>query len=241
MKFVTKSVLAAVLLSLMVPAGARAQESRLAFSFTPAVATISGDAELAVAGTIGYRFTEHLSFEGDVTWIDAAADGFRNRVFELDRRSLGNLPINNILQNVGTLFGDRNRLPGGIVGGLTRVGTIPITFPDIGVFSAETEGQTWIGTMGLRYEPMVQTARFRPYVSAGLGMNFTDQRLSILAASTTRLVDESVSDAGLAFSAGGGTNIRVTDVLWLAADAKYFRLSRDRDLMRIGGGVAFKF
>ena len=241
MKIVTKSALAAVLMSLIVPSAAHAQETRLSLSFTPGVASISGESELAVAGTIGYRFTDHLSFEGDVTWIDGAAGGFRNRVFDLDRRSLTTTPITTILQNVGMVFGDRNRMPGFITGGLTRAGTVPITLPDVGALSAETEGQTWIGTMGVRYEPVVQTARFRPYVAAGFGMNFTEQQFSFLAASTTRLADESVSDSGLAFSAGGGANIKLTGALWLAADAKYFRLSRDRDLMRIGGGITLKF
>jgi hypothetical protein len=205
------------------------------------VATVAGDAELAVAGTVGYRFTDHFSFEGDVTWIDAAAGGFRSRIFELDPRSLATTPINSMLQNVGSVFGGRSRIPGINIGSITTIGRFPILPPDLPVFSAETGGQTWIGTMGVRFEPLVQTARFRPYVSAGFGMNFTDQHVSIAAASTTRLFDGSVSDSGLAFSAGGGANVKVTNLLWLAADAKYFRLSRDRDLMRIGGGASLRF
>jgi opacity protein-like surface antigen len=241
MQFVTKSALAAVLIGLIAPAAAHAQETRLYLSFTPSVASVGGDAELALAGTIGYRFTDHFSFEGDVTWIDAAAGGFRSRVFELDRGALTTTPINTILQNAGSIFGGLDRASGINVGSITSIGRLlPITVPRFPVLSAETDGQTWIGTMGVRYEPMVQTARFRPYVAAGIGLNYTDQRFILENAATTRF-DASNSDTGIAFGAGGGANVGLTDQLWLAADARYFRLSRDRNLMRIGGGVTFRF
>ncbi len=38
------------------------------------------------AGTVGYRFSEHFWFEGDVTWIDAAAGGVRDYHFDIDGR-----------------------------------------------------------------------------------------------------------------------------------------------------------
>jgi hypothetical protein len=95
--------------------------------------------------------------------------------------------------------------------------------------------------MGIRYEPSVQTARFRPYVSSGIGINFTDQTINLAAVSVPDIYDGSISQSGVAFSAGGGANIHLGGALWANADAKYFRLSRDRDLMRIGGGVTFKF
>jgi hypothetical protein len=82
MTFVTKSASMAALTAIMilVPGLARAQEQpRIRVSFAPAVATVSGDAELALGGTFGYRFSEHFWFEGDFTWIDAAAGGFRDR------------------------------------------------------------------------------------------------------------------------------------------------------------------
>ena len=180
MKFVTKSALAALLMSAIVPAAAYAQENRLSLSFTPAVASASGDTELALAGTIGYRFTDHFSFEGDVTWIDAAAGGFRNRDFNIDGRVTATTSINTILQDVGRNFGGRNRLPGLNV---TNIGAIPINFPTSTRLAGSTDGQTWIGTMGVRYEPTVQTARFRPYVSGGLGLNVTDEQFSIAATS----------------------------------------------------------
>ena len=70
------------------PAAAQAPEERITVTFTPAVATVGGDTELALAGSAGYRFTEHLSFEGDFTWIDAAAGGVRDRVFALGKAQL---------------------------------------------------------------------------------------------------------------------------------------------------------
>jgi hypothetical protein len=240
MKIVTKSSLLALLAAVVLPMAASAQESRLTLSFTPAVVAESGDSQLALAGNASYRFTEHFAFEGDVTWIDAAAGGVRDRNFGFDPRVTG-ATVQTVLQNVGAIFGGgRNpRMPafdgrglGNIIGGVTGgISTLPAR--------ATTDGQTWIGTMGVRYEPGVQTARFRPYVSGGLGINFTDQRLDLSAVSSPVTYDDSHS--GLALSAGGGANIHLGGALWLNADAKYFHLSRDRDLMRLGGGVTLKF
>jgi opacity protein-like surface antigen len=106
---------------------------------------------------------------------------------------------------------------------------------------ASPDGQTMIGTLGLRYEPTVQTARFRPYVSGGLGLNHTEQDFNLSAATASSTFDDSISNSGFAFSAGGGANIRLFSSLWANADAKYFRLSRDRNIMRLGGGVTLKF
>jgi outer membrane protein with beta-barrel domain len=227
MKIVTKSALMALFAGVIMPTAASAQESRLTISFTPAVAAESGDSQLALSGAAAYRFSTHFAFEGDVTWIDAAAGGFRDRSFGFDPRAgaTTTAAVRTVLQSVGGMFGGRNnRLPG---------------FPAFSPINATTEGQTWIGTMGVRYEPAVQTARFRPYVSGGLGVNFTDQTLNLAAASSAASYDD--SHAGLAFSAGGGANIHLGGALWVNADAKYFHLSRDRDLMRLGGGVTFKF
>jgi len=97
-----------------------------------------------------------------------------------------------------------------------------------------------IGTLGLRYEPTVQTARFRPYVSGGLGLNHTEQELNIRIASAPEFAD-SISHSGFALSAGGGASIRLFSSIWANADAKYFRLSRDRNVIRFGGGVGVRF
>ena len=98
-----------------------------------------------------------------------------------------------------------------------------------------------IGTLGVRYEPTVQTARFRPYVSGGLGLNHTEQELRVSIGTAARDVDESISHSGFAFSAGGGASIRLFSSVWASADAKYFRLSRDRNVIRFGGGLGVRF
>ena len=244
MKIVTKPALLALVAGLILPITASAQESRLALSFTPAVAAESGDSQLALSGAATYRFTEHFAFEGDVTWIDAAAGGLRDRHFNYDPRvsATTTTAMRTVLQNVGAMFGGgrNNRMPGfpdgfGTITGSVTGGLLPMPGP----LNGTTNGQTWIGTMGVRYEPSVQTARFRPYVSGGLGINFTDQTFAYSAANTSATFDDSHS--GLALSAGGGANIHLGGALWVNADAKYFRLSRERDLMRLGGGVTFKF
>lgn len=218
---------------------ASAQDGRLSISFTPAVVTGAGDGKLALAGMAGYRFSDHFSFEGDVTWIDDTAGGFRGgNFFGFDTRAIQGASLVN---TIGGAFGQaglgrgdnrmfdlQGRGPGNVIG----------TFPAL---NASTDGKTWIGTMGVRYEPSTQTSRFRPYVSGGLGVNFTDQSFSLAATSITPAIDQSSTHSGLALSAGGGANIHLGGPLWAAADAKYFHLSQERDLMRLGGGLTLKF
>ena len=83
--------------------------------------------------------------------------------------------------------------------------------------------------------------RFRPYLAAGLGINNTDQQFRLERTAFTPAFDESASHAGYAFSAGGGASVRLAGQFWADVDAKYFRLSRDRDIMRLGGGVSVRF
>jgi hypothetical protein len=240
MTLLTKRAPAAALFACVVlGAGvARAQDERLSLSFTPGIATVSGDTELALSGNAAYRFTEHFSFEGDLTWIDAAAGGFRNRSFTTDGGAYLTAPaLDTILQRIGGVFGGNGRP---VFGG-RDIGRLPVLPGNIGQLFASTDGQTWIGTMGVRYEPTVQTARFRPYVSGGLGFSITDETFSAGATGISRPFTQSVSRSGLAVSAGGGANIHLFGPLWANADAKYFHLSQDRDLVRFGGGATFKF
>ncbi len=102
---------------------------------------------------------------------------------------------------------------------------------------AATGGSTIVGTMGVRYDLPVQTERFRPYVSGGLGINNTRQELRF----DPLAIDGSVSRTGHAFIAGAGASVRLTGQLWGDVDAKYFQLSEDRNVMRLGGGVSFRF
>jgi hypothetical protein len=248
MKFVSKPALAlALVVWAMHPAAAQAQDDgRLSLSITPALATISGDSEFALAGTVDYRFARHLSFEGDITWIDAAAGGFRNRVLDFgDGRVTASTTINSLVQRTTAVFGGgRNPLPnfnfntpiGTIMGGLPNGG-----LTNVGNFSVSTGGSTWIGTMGLRYEPATQTARFQPYVSGGFGVNYTSQDFNLDTRSAANVIDQAVTNSGIAFSAGGGANIKLGGPLWATADAKYFHLSNDRDVIRFGAGMTVKF
>jgi hypothetical protein len=63
----------------------------------------------------------------------------------------------------------------------------------------------------------------------------------VSATSITPTIDYSTSHTGLAFRGEGGASIRVAGQLWADVDATYFHLSRDRDVMRLGGGVSFRF
>jgi len=87
----------------------------------------------------------------------------------------------------------------------------------------------------------VQTDRFRPYVAGGLGINNTHQELTLGRTAFTPAFDESMSHTGYAFSAGAGASVRLFSGVWADVDAKYFRLSRERDVMRLGGGVSVRF
>ena len=228
------SMLALMALLTLVPATASAQEQRFRVSFAPSVAALGGDAELAFAGTFGYRFSERFWFEGDITWFDAAAGGFRDREFDLDVRTANAGSLLETLRRRGGMFGR-----GGI--GFPALSNL-LNFPIGGnrLFAA-TAGSTLIGTVGVRYELPVQTARFRPYVSGGLGINNTNQEFKLDATAFTPAIDGEVSHTGYAFAAGAGASVRVTGQFWADVDARYFRLSRDHDIMRLGGGVSVRF
>jgi opacity protein-like surface antigen len=212
---------------ILLPAAASAQDQRFRVSFAPSVAATGGDAELALGGMVGYRFSEHFWFEGDLTWLDAAAGGLRDRHFEFDLPAVVGSTLSETIRRRGGMFG-RNVI------GLPTLPIAPI-FGDR--FSASVDGSTFISTLGVRYELPVQTTRFRPYLSGGLGLNTTDQDLRI----ETVGVDASTSRTGFAFDGGAGASIRVWGQLWADMDAKYFRLSGDRDIMRLGGGVSYRF
>jgi opacity protein-like surface antigen len=234
MRFFRQSIIIAALLAgiTAVPGAAEAQDERIIVNFTPAFATVSGDTDLALAASAGYRFTEHLWFEGDFTWIDAAAGGDYG-VFPFGGSEFTSTTSRDLVTGTLLTFGspasDRRTFP---------------NFPGIPIpiegYEFASEGRTMIGTIGVRYEPTVQTARFRPYVSGGLGFNRTEQEVTFRIA-TVLGFDDTVSHAGVAFSAGGGASVRLFSSLWAGADAKYFRLSRDRNIIRFGGNIGLRF
>ena len=121
--------------------------------------------------------------------------------------------------------------------GIPSLPAFPVS---IGPIRATTDGSTTIGTLGVRYELPAQVERFRPYLAVGLGINNTDQQFRLERTLFTPAFDESASHAGYAFSAGGGASVRLAGQFWADVDAKYFRLSRDRNIMRLGGGVSVR-
>ena len=227
-----KLVLTLMVVLALVPAAVSAQEPRFRVSFSPSVAALGGDAELALSGQAAYRFSEHFWFEGDLTWLDAAAGGLRDRRFPVD------FPI-----AYASDFGELIRRHGGTFGrnltGLPMLSNLSIfpILPFYPSFSATADGSTFIATVGVRYELPRQTARFQPYLSGGLGLNNTDQELRIEPLG----IDLSESRTGFAFNGGAGASVRVWKQMWADVDAKYFRLSGDRDIMRLGGGVSVRF
>lgn len=227
------ALLALFFVAVSSPAAVHAQEPRFRVSFEPGVATVSGDAELALAGSVGYRFSDHFWFDGDITWIDAAAGGFRRGDFGFGGNEANANGIANLVQSRLPMFG-RGRVPV-----LPILPIFPI-LPNIQL-NASTNGSTFVGTMGVRYELPVETSRFRPYVAGGIGINNTSQRFTVSATSLTPKIDWSTSHTGLAFRGGGGASIRLAGQLWADVDATYFHLSQDRDVMRLGGGVSFRF
>ena len=69
----------------------------------------------------------------------------------------------------------------------------------------------------------------------------TDQDFGLEQTMFTPACSQAASHTGYAFSAGAGASVRLAGQFWADVDAKYFRLSRDRDIMRVGGGVSFRF
>lgn len=224
-----KLTLPLVAILFLVPAAARAQEQRFRVSFVPSVAAVGGDAELALSGLAAYRFSEHFWFEGDLTWLDAAAGGLRDRRFPVDFPIAHASDLTELIRRHGATFG-RN------MSGLPALPNLPV-FPIFPSFTATADGSTFIATVGIRYELPRQTTRFRPYLSGGLGINNTDQELRIEPLG----IDASASRTGFAFNGGAGASVRVWRQMWADVDAKYFRLSGDRDIMRLGGGVSVRF
>jgi opacity protein-like surface antigen len=230
---------------LAAPSPAHAQEQRFRVSFAPAVATPVGGAELALGGTFGYRFSERFWFEGDLTWLDAGGgfgDFGSNPIpfpFEFGGRFTNAAGIADVIRT------GRGAVGGGLpIGGIQLPG-FPITgigsISDLGGLRASIDGSTMVGTLGVRYELPVQGERFHPYVAGGLGINNTDREFRLEATRFTPVIGESSSHTGYAFNAGAGASVRLAGQLWADVDARYLRLSLDRDIMRVGGGVSIRF
>ena len=262
LKATTLFCCSALLAVLAMPALADAQEPpRLRVSVGGATTAGAIDSEPAVFASVGYRFTDHLAFDVEVTGIDAAADRFTDAQF----MGRGAVPAG--IVRLGSIIGDNRRgmfgpMPAGggigqvtFGGGFGQVQPIGIQFSSNSL-RVERDGRTALATVGFRYEMASQVARFMPYVSAGVGMSRTEETLRISVPATPALparpgsnaviappvrINETAIHNGLVASAGVGVNIRVVGQLSLDLDARYFRLDRDRNLGRFGGGVSYRF
>jgi opacity protein-like surface antigen len=216
---------------------ASAQDERVRLSIGTAATTGAGD-NLALTGSVGYRFLERLSFEIDVTATESSGGAF------VQPLAAAGGPDGGIMRGVFVGRGGPGD-PGGPAG---RMGPAQGQFFDrVAIFPppAARSGDMLLVTTGFRYELPVQGGRLRPYVGGGLGIARTDQEsVRILARPGAAIVTRGGDfDArtGVAASAGAGASLRVFRAFFVDVDARYFRLDRDRDLTRLGGGVSYRF
>jgi opacity protein-like surface antigen len=215
-----------------------AQDERLRLSIGTA-ATTGADDNLALTASVGYRFLERLSFEVDFTATESSGSDF--------------------VRPLGTVadFGD-GAVRGGLVtrerlgpqGGLTDLMRGEVLdriaiFPPVP--SARGNVDIALITAGFRYELPVQGGRLRPYVGGGLGIARTSEEFAVVrplllpGAGGVGIGGESIVRTGVAGSAGAGASLRLFRGLFVDVDARYFRLDRDRNLARLGGGVSYRF
>lgn len=227
--FVTRPLLALLAAVCLLPTTASAQDQRFRVSLGAAAAAATGDADTAVNGSVGYRFSERLWFEADITGLDRPLDQFGVYPFLTPERLAGTARVGREFARQSSAF-----IP---LSGLGNTVSVPVP---IGLSIPTTvEGHTVIGTLGLRYELPVQGGRLRPYLAAGLGLARTEQEFEVRILGGN--FDDTVSDTGYAASAGVGASLRVVKQVSLDVDARYFRLSRERNLMRMGGGLSIRF
>ena len=237
--------------AMLAPTLAHAQEPRLRLSFGAGGTAGTLDGKPAVVGSVGYRFAERLSFDGEFTFADGTADRFPDLPF-FDQRA-----VQTGIARVGSMLGGggRNGLGSLIPPGAGFVGGQPAG----ALFSPrdlrlEQEGSTSLATVGVRYEFASQVMRFIPYVSGGLGIAHTESSLRLSGGSAIGMrpglpgltipsfdFDDGGSHTGLAAGVGVGASVRIYKQLSADVDARYFRLDRGRDLGRFGGGVSYRF
>ena len=241
---------AATVAAMLVPALAHAQDQRLRVSLGGAATAGTLDGQPAIVGSVGYRFADRLSFDGEFTFADGTADRFPDLPF-FDQRVVQT----GIARFGSMLGGGRNGLGALFPPGAGSIGGQPtgaLFLP--GDARLEREGNTSLATVGLRYEFPSQVGRFVPYVTGGLGIARTESSLRLSSGTATGMrpgmnvparpimdLDESVSHTGLAARAGVGASVRIYKQLSADVDARYFRLDRGRNLGQFGGGVSYRF
>jgi opacity protein-like surface antigen len=239
MSFVTKPAffLAAAAAIAFGPALASAQEEpKVRITFGGGITAGAIDSEPTLNVSAGYRFSKHFSFDVEVAGADAAAD--RVDFFPM---TAGN--VTSVSQvRVGSF------ITGGRGGQMFQNGALVV--PGLENYRIDSDGTTVLTTVGFRYGLPSSDARFRPYVSGGMGISITEEDFSlrILAADSrnrgsapTTLVDDSTTHTGLALSGGVGASVRVWKQLSVGVDARYYRLDRDRNLGTFGGSISYGF
>jgi hypothetical protein len=217
---------------------ASAQDERVRLSIGTA-ATTGADDNLALTASVGYRFLEHFSFEVDFTATALAGGDFARPL--ATAAGFGDGAVRGGLVT-------RERL--GPQGGLTdpirgQVFDRTAIFPPLPL--ARNDVDLALFTAGFRYELPVQGGRLRPYVGGGLGIARTSEEFAVvrpllrLGAGGQSIGRESIVRTGVAGSAGAGASVRLFRGLFADVDARYFRLDRDRNLGRLGGGVSYRF
>ncbi len=216
---------------------ASAQDERVRLSIGTAATTGAGD-NLALTASVGYRFLERLSFEVDFTATESPGGDFVRPLGTVagfgDGAVRGGLVTR---ERLGPQRGLMDPMRGQVI---DRIAIFPPVLP------ARRNGDVALITAGFRYELPVQGGRLRPYVGGGLGIARTSEEFAVVRpllrpGAGGESIGESIVRTGVAGSAGAGASLRVFRGLFVDVDARYFRLDRDRDLARLGGGVSYRF
>jgi opacity protein-like surface antigen len=216
---------------------ASAQDERVRLSIGTA-ATTGADDNLALTASVGYRFLEYLSFEVDFTATETAGSDFVRPL--ATAAGFGDGPVRGglVTQRLGPQSGLTDPMRGQVLDRIAIFPPVPLARSNVDVA---------LFTAGFRYELPVQGGRLRPYVGGGLGIARTSEEFAVvrpllrLGAGGEAIGRESIVRTGVAGSAGAGASLRVFRGLFVDFDARYFRLDRDRNLARLGGGVSYRF
>src|SRR4029453_16055046 len=161
---------------------AQSPDDRVRLSFGAGMTAGAIDGEASIAASAGYRFAKNVSFEVEFTAADESTNRFAIPLFGLGnavdfgRAGSGRTSIRNVgLQNV--------------IRSLPTTATFPVPIEGF------DDGSTIMMTAGFRYEIPFEGTRFRPYVSAGMGLARTEETIN-LAVATTVTTSASVGRAG---------------------------------------------
>jgi hypothetical protein len=181
---------------------------------------------------------ERFSFEVDFTATESSGGDFVRPLATV--AGFGDRAVRG-----GLVTRDRPGPQGGLLGPMRQQVSERIAiFPPVS--PASRNGDIALITAGFRYELPVQGGRLRPYIGGGLGIARTSEEFAVVRpllrpGAGGESLGESIVRTGVAGSAGAGASLRVFRGLFVDVDARYFRLDRDRDLTRLGGGVSYRF